>query len=332
MNKKNLTPSLRRPVGGRVMFVTILIIGLFAHGQIKAAAGAAQIGYVGCSMTEDTVEGYHDLGGTSLWPDAEGVYGGGGVTEWASALNDSSRYWFWFQETLNDHPETSMVWWQLCTSADEEGSDQQLLEDARAIRDEIRRRAPNATIYVSSQPDYADQVCKIAGPDGPQKMQDLAAQLVSEGGVETGPVIGPLTSDQVGNDGCHANTEGKVFMGQQLMEFFDSNGIDSDGDGIIDASDNCPATSNSSQADADGNGIGDACETPAVSIQINAVSPATVKRNTITRLSLSGQNFQSGLTAAFMPISAGVKIQSVIVNSPTNATIVVNVSATSRTG
>jgi hypothetical protein len=35
---------------------------------------------------------------------------------------------------------------------------------------------------------------------------------------------------------------------------------DSDGDGIADSDDNCPATSNPSQADSDGDGIGDACD------------------------------------------------------------------------
>jgi len=37
---------------------------------------------------------------------------------------------------------------------------------------------------------------------------------------------------------------------------------DSDGDGIEDAADNCPATPNPDQADSDGDGIGDACEEP----------------------------------------------------------------------
>ena len=35
---------------------------------------------------------------------------------------------------------------------------------------------------------------------------------------------------------------------------------DSDGDGVPDASDNCPNTPNPSQADADGDGVGDACD------------------------------------------------------------------------
>ncbi len=35
---------------------------------------------------------------------------------------------------------------------------------------------------------------------------------------------------------------------------------DADGDGVPDASDNCPAAANASQADADADGVGDACE------------------------------------------------------------------------
>ncbi len=36
--------------------------------------------------------------------------------------------------------------------------------------------------------------------------------------------------------------------------------VDADGDGIPDATDNCPDTANADQADADGDGVGDACE------------------------------------------------------------------------
>lgn len=35
---------------------------------------------------------------------------------------------------------------------------------------------------------------------------------------------------------------------------------DTDGDGVLDANDNCPAVSNPDQADSDGDGVGDACE------------------------------------------------------------------------
>lgn len=40
-------------------------------------------------------------------------------------------------------------------------------------------------------------------------------------------------------------------------------GQDYDGDGVTDASDNCPSTPNATQTDKDGDGVGDACETPS---------------------------------------------------------------------
>ncbi len=53
---------------------------------------------------------------------------------------------------------------------------------------------------------------------------------------------------------------------------------DQDGDGIPDASDNCPTVANANQADANGNGVGDACESaPAVTLSPNdlTVAPGT---------------------------------------------------------
>jgi len=64
---------------------------------------------------------------------------------------------------------------------------------------------------------------------------------------------------------------------------------DRDGDGIPDASDNCPDAANPEQQDADGDGTGDACETPAETaphclLHINgggAVAVATVNQTCI---------------------------------------------------
>ena len=59
--------------------------------------------------------------------------------------------------------------------------------------------------------------------------------------------------------------------------------LDTDGDGIPDAIDNCPTTANADQADADNDGIGDVCDPPANADQckkggwMNFNSPRTFK-------------------------------------------------------
>lgn len=45
--------------------------------------------------------------------------------------------------------------------------------------------------------------------------------------------------------------------------------VDSDGDGISNAFDNCPAVANAAQADSDGNGIGDVCEPPVADLSLS---------------------------------------------------------------
>lgn len=339
IRRKSNTYGADRLLNGLFFVPLLFAFSLSGAGQAKAAVNADQTGYVGCSMTVDAVEGYLELGGTSLWLSAGESYSSGGVTYWAENLNTLDQYWDWFQETLFDHPKTTAIWWQLCALDRKDGDDQALLEDARAVRDEIKRMAPDATIYVSAQPGYsdpdspADPVCRIAGANGPQRMEELAAELISEGGVEQGPVLDPLTPDLLLEDGCHANSEGELFMGQQLADFFgtgEGGTEDSDGDSVGDSLDNCPTVSNSDQADEDGDGVGDACESAASSPL--TVSPNQVGRGTQTTLALTGQGFDSDMAVSILPYSAGVRMQSVTVNSPTSATVVLNIASTARQG
>ena len=48
--------------------------------------------------------------------------------------------------------------------------------------------------------------------------------------------------------------------------------VDTDGDGVPDASDDCPLVPNADQADADGDGVGDACDNCPVTFNPNQPS------------------------------------------------------------
>jgi hypothetical protein len=177
------------------------------------------IGFVGCSMSNNAVSGYTAAGGTLFWP-VQGDYGGGGVGSWASDLSNNSVYWKAFQDAYNLAP-AKVIWWQLC--ALDSDSANETLGAVQIVYDEIKRRVPDAIVFISAQPAYTDgHVCSIAGSTGPARMQELVDQFVSSQQVLRGPVMGPLQLNMLQNDGCHANSTGKDFMGQKLQEFINS--------------------------------------------------------------------------------------------------------------
>lgn len=60
-----------------------------------------------------------------------------------------------------------------------------------------------------------------------------------------------------GND---IDDDGNDAIDCQDMACAEKPACDADGDGVLDAADNCPAVENAEQADADGDGVGDACD------------------------------------------------------------------------
>ncbi len=174
------------------------------------------VGYVGCSMSQNSVEGYEAVGGTNMWT-FRLPYGGGTIGRWNDGLSGRGDYWGGFDKALDLNPDTSSVWWNLCTV---KGSPQDSFENAVSVLDEIQNRIPGVDVFVSAQPPYADgHVCALAGDGGPELMEQLAQQLVDAGLVQQGPDMGPLTKAET-RDGCHANEDGQQILGQQLLDFF----------------------------------------------------------------------------------------------------------------
>lgn len=186
-----------------------------------AGTGDGVMGFVGCSVTRDAVTGYDLVGGARLWPPEAVSYSGGSVSRWAMTVDVEAGQWRDFTAALAANPTTRGLWVQLCTA----GTPADDVESAIALLDELRARLPGVPIWVSAQPGYVAHECGIAGPTGPDRMQDLADELVRRGHAFTGPLLGPLTVEQT-LDGCHANADGQRLMGEQLVDFFGATGTD----------------------------------------------------------------------------------------------------------
>jgi hypothetical protein len=190
-----------------------------ARTEAPPVAGtvSGSVGYVGCSMSQNSVEGYQDVGGTNMWS-FRAPYGGGSVGRWHDDIDgDRGRYWQGFERELVANPDTGVIWWNLCTV---KSSPQDSFDNAVAILAEIEARIPGAEVYVSAQPLYANgHLCGLAGEGGPEYMVALADELIGAGLALAGPTMGPLDQSET-RDGCHANAEGKTVLGNQLLDFF----------------------------------------------------------------------------------------------------------------
>lgn len=194
-----------------------LIVSLFRNWM----ALSNSIGYVGCSLSMNAVSGYHSLGGAQLWSGDTG-YGGGGLSVWVEQLksgNVQDTYWSRFSAMLSAYPGPRAVWWELCPDADAASL---TYDDALSVLNEIRELAPGAKVYVTGVPVYPQDGahCSINTDQGSQATLDLAGQLVSNGAALRGPTLSLLTTSQVADDGCHANTEGEAVWGKDLLDFF----------------------------------------------------------------------------------------------------------------
>lgn len=235
--KSVIRKSYSSPQLAIAVIATVAMVGSIVLYKSHAATNTitvvgGHVGYIGCSNTWMTVDGYHHDGGQRMWP-ALSNYSSGTIAIWGSNL--TSSYWTTFKSTLAHFPDTKTVWIQFCMHPTE--TDATNYTAAVTVINQVKALIPGATIYVSSLNGYvAPHVCSGCGVDGPSRGTALAQQMVSEGRASLGPDMASQqllsiyqtpssgatsTNNQTQSDGCHPNTSsGRAFLGKTLLSFF----------------------------------------------------------------------------------------------------------------
>jgi len=171
------------------------------------------MGFIGCSMAENTAQGYVADGGTRMW----GPYGTGGLVV-QSWTNTNSSAWQLFDQQVGRFGRPTAVWVQICvfTNGATLNEVRQMIANAR------QHAATGATIFITGQPQYdPGHICPLAGANGPQLTDNLARQAAADSTLNV-RYLGQfrLTNSQVVSDGCHANTAGQAALGNQALAFW----------------------------------------------------------------------------------------------------------------
>ena len=194
-----------------------IVSGIVAVGLLWVAAPAASsepiepgtLSYVGCSNTEDAVQG--TVG--EAFVDRYST-GGGSLARWAS---DSKTYRADFEA---NHMPGDPVWWNLCIRLDERiGPLGRQFPTHKAMIDAVASWLipQSGDIWVSPLNLYDTDPVHVSTA---AFHAEMVAYAVETYGLNVGPVLGPLSPEQLRRDGTHPNRRGKRFLGSQLDGFF----------------------------------------------------------------------------------------------------------------
>ena len=109
-------------------------------------------------------------------------------------------------------------------------------------------------------------------------------------------------------------------------------GVDSDGDTIVDTADNCANISNIDQADADADGMGDVCDVEVVlPLAVDSVSPTSITVGERVAFTITGQGFAPD-TVVEITTPGGVRINDVEFVDSTTLIVTIRVEANASPG
>jgi hypothetical protein len=195
------------------------------HRQRKVQSLTHKVGYIGCSNSSGTVDGYHLSARNKnyLWPSYNTR--GGSIDRWASG---GSEYWTLYAAMVAKYGQPRYVWIQLCEKLPDDAVTYDMVK--RMIAN-LKVQSPSAILVVSGINDYSPNpgLCDLMGTasatspgNGVYDTKLWADQLVTDKlAAIRGPDLGPLTANLTMNDGCHPNSSGKLLLGNQLRKAID---------------------------------------------------------------------------------------------------------------
>lgn len=202
-----------------VLAVALTLIVFVAFGAREAWAAEGTIAVVGCSYTGEEAEGYRRVSEEDNLADVtREELSGFTLSDWA---NGSSDAWNVFK---NHEPVGGYegAWVELCLDGSEE--DGFYVEQVKSVLERLKTGYGlyPREVYVSGESPYESaKLCKERNAGVSSRIADLVSATE---GVRRGPDVGPISSSELEDDGCHLSPVGEERAGGQLVGYFDGGG------------------------------------------------------------------------------------------------------------
>lgn len=205
-------------------------------------------GYIGCSNTHDTINGYHAAQSSKhvFWKTEAPTGGypieGHTVAKWADANDPIWAAFDRMKQAFNGGNDPPVIWIQLCENLNPSESNYHVTtqEELATMITNVKAHASTSMLYISPLQAYAPiTLCPKMGQNGEAiaRLTGFGNTVVDHGAAKAGPGtkgltnLGPLTADTVFTDDCHPSGpmhgsqmagSGELMLGTSLASFFDA--------------------------------------------------------------------------------------------------------------